>query len=858
MKNSICRFTLKGLLILFLFQSTGIPLKSQPLGDIPFSTDTENLTIWNGSEYVPFFIKGVNLGVAVPGTFPGEMAATSDDYTRWFKQIKEAGFNCIRLYTLHFPRFYEALEAFNTANPHNPLLIIHGVWLEEELPGYANNLYFMSNAFRQEIEETIDVVHGNKTISTRTGKAYGSYSADVSKWCLAFIIGREVYPDEVLTTNQQNVSVNSFSGNHFSISGASPSEAWFASMLDHTVSYQQTHYNTQRPVSVSSWPTLDPFTHPEEKNPDEDKAEIDLSKIVITNAPAGFFISYHAYPYYPDFVSQQTSYQSFSDNYGPNSYMGYLTELKSHYTQFPLIIAEYGVPSSWAIAHYATSGLNHGGFDETNQGHANLRMLETIRNTSCGGGIQFSWIDEWFKRTWITDPIDNIAESRILWHNMAAAEQNYGLVSFDKTIQKETLIAKNSNTSITYVDAEVNHSFFELEIGLKNPLDIPDEMWIAFDTYSDSLGESKLPSGETIPTRSEFALHLTNYSAKLMVTEAYDIFGIWHNFSEPAQLYRSVPTDGAPWKIVRVRNNSSHSDVQYIGDLQVNYGFQPPSTKDAVTIFDDKIRIRLPWFYLNMVAPDQMRVFHDDRSTPEKENRISDGFAISVLYKNNWYSPNKRFVWEPWVRIENTAAMETLKKSYWVMKDNLHKFNTPAIAVRDSFYFAGETFPVFANATEGLLSNDFNLDGEIMISLITETPKNGQITLNNDGSFEYLPNPDFTGYDSLKYCIYDGHTLSTPNSVVLHVDQNNSGGVVPLADTAGLYVYPNPASRDIRIRSQVRIEQIQIFSSNGQLVENFRADQENLIFNVENLQPGVYMVVVRSNQTVLSTRFVRN
>jgi hypothetical protein len=60
------------------------------------------------------------------------------------------------------------------------------------------------------------------------------------------------------------------------------------------------------------------------------------------------------------------------------------------------------------------------------------------------GGIQFSWIDEWLKRTWITDPIDNIAESRILWHNVAAAEQNYGLVSFDKTIQKETLITKNA------------------------------------------------------------------------------------------------------------------------------------------------------------------------------------------------------------------------------------------------------------------------------------------------------------------------------------------------------------------------------------------------------------------------------
>jgi hypothetical protein len=264
MKNSICRFTLKGILFLILFQAAGLTLKSQPTGNIPFSTNTENLTIWNGSEYVPFFIKGVNLGVAIPGTFPGEMAASGSDYTRWFGQIKEAGFNCIRLYTLHFPRFYEALHAFNTANPHNPLLIIHGVWLEEEMPGYTNNLYFLSNAFRQEIEENIDCVHGNRTIAPRTGKAFGSYTADVSEWCLAFIIGREVYPDEVLTTPAKCLG-QPVCGNHFSISGASPSEAWFTSMLDHTVSYKQTHYKTQRPVSVSSWPTSTRFPTPKKK-----------------------------------------------------------------------------------------------------------------------------------------------------------------------------------------------------------------------------------------------------------------------------------------------------------------------------------------------------------------------------------------------------------------------------------------------------------------------------------------------------------------------------------------------------------------------------------------------------------------
>lgn len=40
--------------------------------------------------------------------------------------------------------------------------------------------------------------------------------------------------------------------------------------------------------------------------------------------------------------------------------------------------------------------------------------------------MQFAWIDEWFKRTWITDPIDYLGERRPLWHNATAAEQNFG------------------------------------------------------------------------------------------------------------------------------------------------------------------------------------------------------------------------------------------------------------------------------------------------------------------------------------------------------------------------------------------------------------------------------------------------
>ena len=165
-----------------------------------------------------------------------------------------------------------------------------------------------------------------------------------------------------------------------------------------------------------------------------------------------------------------------------------------------------------------------------------MRILKTIQNTNCGGGIHFAWIDEWFKRTWITDPLDYDNQSRVLWHNITSAEQNYGLVSFHKTNTLQTVaqfdVAPND---ISKLKAAGNETFLELELDLKQPLAVADELWIALDTYADNLGESILPNNALCPFRSEFALQITNYSAKLYVTEAYDTYGIWHKTSTPTQ-----------------------------------------------------------------------------------------------------------------------------------------------------------------------------------------------------------------------------------------------------------------------------------------------------------------------------------
>ena len=161
-----------------------------------YAVGQDYFKIWNGESYDLLFVKGVDLGVGMPGKQPGDLAPRYDDYARWFVQMADAGFNTLRVYTLHFPRFYEAFRDYNEANPDRPLYLFHGVWLTEENP--TRDLHMLTNVFDTGIEEVIDAVHGNYTVAARFGRAYGEWTIDISELVIGYIIGREVFASEVI------------------------------------------------------------------------------------------------------------------------------------------------------------------------------------------------------------------------------------------------------------------------------------------------------------------------------------------------------------------------------------------------------------------------------------------------------------------------------------------------------------------------------------------------------------------------------------------------------------------------------------------------------------------------------------
>ncbi len=71
--------------------------------------DEKDFYLYKYGNWHKEFIKGVNMGAAKPGFFPGELGITKEDYLRWFHYIGDMNANSIRVYTilsLNFMRLF--------------------------------------------------------------------------------------------------------------------------------------------------------------------------------------------------------------------------------------------------------------------------------------------------------------------------------------------------------------------------------------------------------------------------------------------------------------------------------------------------------------------------------------------------------------------------------------------------------------------------------------------------------------------------------------------------------------------------------------------------------------------------------
>jgi predicted outer membrane repeat protein len=92
--------------------------------------------------------------------------------------------------------------------------------------------------------------------------------------------------------------------------------------------------------------------------------------------------------------------------------------------------------------------------------------------------------------------------------------------------------------------------------------------------------------------------------------------------------------------------------------------------------------------------------------------------------------------------------------------------NVPA--AEDDSYSTDENAAIYVNAP-GILANDSDPDGDSLSAMLESEPSSGSLDLNSDGSFDYLPETDYSGVVTFTYQATDGILDSNTATVTITI-----------------------------------------------------------------------------------------
>jgi cbb3-type cytochrome oxidase subunit 3 len=693
-----------------------------------FRTNKDQIEIFNQQTWTPFFVKGVNLGAALPGYDPGDLVITKAQYLNWFKMIQDMGSNTIRVYTILKPEFYEALVEYNQRHSDAPLYFIQGVWSpEEELidkkDAYDAGIF---QKFQNEISDAVGAVYGSIKIPDQFGKASGTYKANAGPYLVGWHIGTEWDPTMVKNTNDTHKDKKNFKGTHISAKPeASPFENWLAEMLDH-VAVSEAEFGWNHPLTFTNWVTTDPLTHPGEVLIAEDLVSVDATHLQVNNWAAGYFASFHAYPYYPDAFTMD---ETLKDVVGPdgkaNSYKSYLRKLKAYHAGIPVMITEFGVPSSMGIAHKGSLDRNQGGHNEQEQGQIDVSLFNDIYSEGMAGAIVFSWQDEWFKRTWNTMNFDNSQQSRRkYWHNELTNEQHFGLMAelsskdgpliIDGDSRDWDALKNNDKKQMTanvpgYKEITMTHdeAYVYINAKLDQPFDSEREkLYIGVDTLPGGNKQAKELGGKTLDEGLETLIVLgKDGESEVRIASNYDMHTRF--YGKQKGIFAVKPDDlkdnsGVfnPWKLAVGLEMQAPDSKKYVPFEEVPAGklirgtTNPDSPQyNSLAMWQaqgNNVEIRVPWMLLGFTDPSSLQVIgygeKEDKLFSQATNGIrlvpwieqrTDGQIIGLEGSSPYtVSQLPLYTWKPW----NTVKyIERPKQSYKLMQQAFQAVDQPKV-----------------------------------------------------------------------------------------------------------------------------------------------------------------------------------
>lgn len=721
-----------------LFASSAAPVSERGGVRMPAKVEGDHIAAYTGEGFEPRFWNGANLGATLPGHDPGELAPTEADYLRWLSRMADMNVDVVRIYTILNPEFYEALSNLNAERQdagEEPIRIIQGIWSpEEELIGAneeGNDAFSggIPEQFDGEIRDAVRVVHGDARIPERPGHANGVYRTDVSSYVMGWMVGTEWFPYAVEKTDGQNEGMEPFRGEYFAAGEeASPFESWLAQRLE-VLAEEEMRYGWQRPVSFTNWLTTDPLEHPSEPLEQEDLVSVDPTHLGATGEwGAGYFASYHVYPYYPDFLRYEQRYRDYRAEDGEvDPYAGYLDELREYHEGMPVVVGEYGVPSSRGMAHRGPLGRDQGHHTEEEQGRLVAGMHERIREEGYDGAFLFAFHDEWFKFTWNTIDFDLPAERRKMWLNRLTNEQNFGVISHNPGKEGRGIFLDGDTedwerrsgdsgpldrlrswmpdsgpgvTTTSYPDFNLSATHDEAYLYLAavkrdGEWDLSeDTLDVGFGTLENGAETADKAPGLTFPLGgAQTLLELGAGGDQMYINSAFD-YHTWYYGTRlentpgapqpPPEDEASDPESGIflPWRLalsrgIRLPDTGETVPFEEFEVGEMTRGVTDPGSPDYDSLADfeaegDVLEIRIPWTMLGFTDPSQLEAWDNLYEEGDVSPTRTEGLRI---YPTLNADPGKEdgsevipteYDWEGW---DEPTYHERKKKSYPMVKE---------------------------------------------------------------------------------------------------------------------------------------------------------------------------------------------
>lgn len=643
----------------------------------------KSFSVYQDGTWEDMYVKGVDIGISLPGIEKGSFTGDNIIYTQWLQKIGNMNANCIRVYTLMPCGFYRALDIYNSTNPDKKLYLLQNISVNEQQASENFLSKDYKEAYNKATEDTINAIHGNASIKIGDGQDPDSYINDVSGYLLGYLVDPSLNTNNVVATNAAN-PLYKYSGDYVSSGvNSTPTESWLASVSDEIYQYEQNKYNMQHPVAITSIPELDSLKHDKAGiNGADDVISVDINNIDISSkVKSGFFGAYNIFPDHPGFMAGETD----EVEPGYEGYKQYMNSFMKTQKKYPVLVSGFGISTSMGSSQIANTTYKDGQNSEQLQGQGIASMMNIIKDSGCMGGLVYEWSDEWGTSGQFTSPLMIPNKRSNLWHNMTETAQNYGILALEPQTPKDYSMSITGEDPLQSIAYTANESYFYVKANFSKVPDFNQKnIMIYLDTVDRKKGEYMLaPDVLENWSGAEYNINIQNKNkADLLVIPTYN--------ASKGSYFTTVSTLGIFEKMIRQLSVASKT----ISDKTISAKYEDGSTlvhgnfNDSINNFyfeGNTLYIRIPWARLNFTDPSSLLVLDDNKNSGIVKNtkdklsvRMTDGIVASLIIMDkvtqnvDYHFPQsvtgsgyKTFTWSTW-DVPNYVSRN--KKSYEIIK----------------------------------------------------------------------------------------------------------------------------------------------------------------------------------------------